>query len=84
MERHEKWKLSECNQCSERNVNIKSINKHKGDTENRDTKCDICGKRYTNMIWEDMREVNIEENKLSVTSVVREIMIVAVLVNMKE
>ena len=43
-----------------------------------------CGKRYTNMIWEDMREVNIEENKLSVTSVVREIMIVAILVNMKE
>ena len=39
---------------------------------------------YTNMVWEDMREVNIEENKLSVTSVVREIMIVAILVNMKE
>ena len=36
------------------------------------------------MIWEDMREVNIEENKLGVTSVVREIMIVAILVNMKE
>ena len=79
MERHEKWKLSECNQCSDRNVNIRSINKHKGDT-----KCDICGKRYTNMIWEDMREVNIEENKLIVANVVREIMIVAILVNMKE
>ena len=43
-----------------------------------------CGKRYTNIIWEDMREVNIEENKYSVTSVVREIMIVAILVNIKE
>ena len=31
-----------------------------------------------------MKEVNIEENELSVTSVVREIMIVATLVNMKE
>ena len=31
-----------------------------------------------------MKEVNIEENELSVTSVVREIMIVAILVNTKE
>ena len=46
MERHEKWKLSECNQCIERNVNIKSINKHKGDTENRDTKCDMWKEIY--------------------------------------
>ena len=31
-----------------------------------------------------MKEVNIEENELSVTSVVREIMIVSILVNMNE
>ena len=30
----------------ERNVNIKSINKHKGDTENRDTKCDMWKEIY--------------------------------------
>ena len=31
-----------------------------------------------------MKKVNIEENELSVTSVVREMMIVTTLVNMKE
>ena len=35
MGRHEKWKQSECNQSSERNVDIRGINKHKGDTEKK-------------------------------------------------
>ena len=58
---------------------VRGINRHKEDTEKRDTKCDICGKiyLYKHMAWEDMKEVNIEENELSMTSVVREVRIVA-------